>query len=396
MYRSMLAQQGEHHLRAFDDDANEIREHDLIALSRAWLWPQVYRRTKASIDEGDFVVLKWNHPHEVNSVPRSFRKYLAKFSDWWTYKLADDVMQPILVSKEDIDTTDPEDTADDLLDTWGTSLVSPVALSSYRKEVIEVDDWQKKHDKAFPSVVAKLSINELLRNDRLGFALKEIETETEGASAWVRLVHNAVFEDAYGPRSLAMKVERELRDRLFSVFGKSAVAFAFKDKSDHCQILLREFVRRTLIARHGDSWLEQGIPSATPDDEARKVRKVRQRIENKMASKDQPRLKELRNGSIRIDDFFRWADISDYIDILMDERNGIVVGMEPRLTHYCQPLKDSLSKFRKWSDKRNAAAHPEKADELTVDDVVFLDEVRQILNISILQEGPVQTAIKSV
>ncbi len=392
-YRDFLVGQGEHWLKAFDDDNDEFRKHDLIALSRAWLWPEVYRLTKERVGAGDFVVLKPTHPDEATSVPWTFRKYLAKFSDWWTYRLTDNVIQPIFVSKKDLDNTDPEDTVNDLLDTWGTSLVSPNALSFYRKEVVEADNWQKKHDKAFPRVEAKLSINELLQNDRLGFALKEIETETEGETAWVRLVHNAVFEDAYGPRSLALIVEQKLRHRLFSVFGRNAIPFAFKDKSDHCQLMLREVVRRLLIVRHGDRWLKQGIPSAEPGT---KARKVFERVKSKLENKDPRKCKELLDGSIPIDDFLRWTDISDYIDIIEDERNGIVVRREPRLTHYYQPLSKSLSGFRKWNDKRIAAAHPEKADELTTDDVAFLDDVKRILSVSILQEGPLQFSVKPV
>lgn len=354
----------------------EFQELELMSLARSFLWPKVYQVAIRRSSQHDSIVVNWIHPPESFSLAEKFRYYLARFTDWWTFRLSEDVLTPVIVSGEDLDALDAEE--DNLtshlfhLENSGDAARTAIEkrLSIYRKETVQSPAWKSKYHEAFPSVGENLTISELLNKDRLGFALKELETEVEGDRAWVRLVHNSVFEDAYGPKALFVNLKKELRKLQFKHLGQSAIVHSFIEKSNHCQMLLREFVQRILSSEYGDAWLERGVPS-----------KVREKVEKRQGGQ---RFKDTCGAREMIGEFFRETDILDYILVLEYENNWSKVA--PLLRHVgIEPSsKGSIKCFWEWKDKRNEAAHPEKSSQVTSEDLESLDHINHYVSFLLL------------
>lgn len=377
--REILAKQGTD--RVLNEDLDEFREHDLIRLSRAWLWPAVYREAIEHMNNQDSVITLdwvWVSPNYQDSVGRCFRKYLGKYFDWWMYRLSDEVLRPVLIRAAALDSNIEEESDCELSDCFASCAVDDelgfeagmnekVAL--YRDEVIDAQDWEARYEEAFPSVGANLSVQGLLKKDRLSFALKALETEVEGESAWVRLVHNAVFEDAYGPQALALRVRRQMQRSLFSYFGQGAIRHAFISKSDGCEAMLREFVARILLEAHAERWLEDGVP----EDVAKK--------------------RYMTNAPENVGAFLGKAGIPELQDILLHPANLHLT------KKYCRMVgvelaghERSIEFIDEWRKGRNKAKH---SGELCQDDIESLDPVRRNLSIWLLVTRPLRESSRT-
>ena len=369
----------------FEDliDANQrFQELELVALARAFLWPGVYKVANRRLKEHDSVFLDNLFP-EYPSLAEGFQIFLAKFTDWWTYELTKGALTPVFVAGTELDTIGAEE--DDLfslllhLRDSGNAATNALyeRLSLYRDEVVDAQDWEMKYHDAFPQVGEDLSIDELLRRETLGFALKKLEIEVEGESAWVRLVHNAVFDDAYGPKAIFAGLKKELRVRLFDGLGQGAMVFSFKEKSDHCQLLLREFVLGFLRSIHGDRWRDNGIPEDL-------TMKVRKRI-------GETGYVRLIAESDALGKFFEQTDIVDYFAVLKYEPNWpAIVGYLERVGVE-RPSKKRLDNYfsvSDWVRYRNATAHPEKSFQLASDAFELLDKIKRTLQLWLLLTRP--------
>lgn len=364
----------------FPDLAEEndgFQRLDLIALARGFLWPGVYQAAKERSKGLDSAVLYYLFPSDYHSIAAGFQVYLAKFADWWTYQSTKIALTPIVITSKMFDRLKHDNDISnlfELLHDLGNSNDAPRSvleknMSLYKKEVLQPQDWELRYHEAFPKAGEGLTIDELLKKERLGFTLKKLESEGEGDIAWTRFVHNAVFEDAYGPHALARKMKTYVRQKLFTMLGSAALTHSYKEKSDHCQMLLREFVRRFLRSRHGDDWSSIGIPGKITE-------KVSGR--NKSASSDIER---------EPDKLFDELDIIDYVTILKAESNWTAVVPFLERVGIEMPSKrklDDCLSLSSWTNNRNAAAHPEKTHKLAGDALELLDGVQRTLRIWLL------------
>jgi len=376
------------------EDIDNGRESHLMALTRAWLFPAVYREATEAVRSGEYVVTENIYQDLFESgLMISFCKCLSEFVDPWLYAGTEDVQIPVCLSEDELNDDDENDVPAvlDNAQERGNSVRSVLdkLLRTCRDRMIESPDWATgfdeafpdagSKDEAFPDVDSKPHICDLVQRKRLGFSLREIEVEVEGETAWLRHIYHTVFEDAYGPQAIARELKKRIRSRVFRVLGSAAAAFSFKEKSDYCQMLLREVVIRILKGLHGDSWLKKGVDDRTRN----KVKGVR-------GAKDEPDswLEQKYKGIQKIEDFFENTDIIDYINVLNHDPNFLKtkwllskVGCEWPTKKKTESLKLQLC-FNDWNTARNASAHPERQGYDSFSDALEkLDKVQRILTI---------------
>jgi len=361
----------------------EDRRLHLIALTRAWLFPAVYLAAVQAMRAGSYVIADYYFPYESLSPSTSFRNCLGAFVDPWLHASTDDVRIPVCLTDDDLD-GDEEDGLKSIIDmntasTHNVGSVLDKLLRTCRDRMIESQNWATGFDEAFPQVGSNgsnLRVCDLAQRKRLGFSLREIESEVEGEAAWYRHVLHAVFEDAFGPEALARKLKKRVRSKLFRAIGSGAAAYSFKEKSDYCQNLLREVVIRILQRRHGESWLNQGVDDRT-----------RQKVKHVLGAEDPPDswLEKRFSGAERIPDFFENTDIIDYLNVLNCDSNWPVTeGLLSKVGCERPEQKTLMCKlrFNDWNKARNASAHPEKHGYDSFSDASeTLDEVQRILNV---------------
>ncbi len=355
----------------------------LMALSRSWMLPIVYERLCALRDEHDScLVFSPVWPPEEHSSWES----LVALDEWWTGRKTLRAYTPIPVPRDMLLAIIPKGTAtgQDIEGSVGQTLWDVAldmfhnqcdALSEaeeswdYEQSLIRLN-WDRtdqfshriltqRHDWAFPMVGQNLTLEDLLERDRLGWAMRDWEVETEGPSAWRRCVLNAIFEDAYGPQLIAEQVERLAVRELYDVFGANGLRTEVRSLSDQCELLLRTFVGKALCHWFGNTWYVDCVPE--------KVRK---------STEDMAKCKSKKIESVS--DFTQHLMLLDCDRILKHDRTWAEFQRILSQSGFERPSKTSFKVIQDWSRKiRNPSAHPESGNQLTQRHVEELKTIRQ-------------------
>jgi hypothetical protein len=340
-------------------------------LARSWLWPWCYHAATELNEEYDRAV--WWETRQRNL--KEFATLLGDLGDWWlAAALPPHAYQPILVRRSALAEllADPKADSDalvhlvercDHLDADAPFTDYWTRVDEYRERIANPESYVPDHASAFPAEREDLSIQDLFARDRLGFAVREFETEIEGDDAWRRCVYNAVFEDAYGPQALGMHILRKATRLHYAAARPHPPAAAFLEGSHVVELLLQQFIGEALERWHGDAW-RMAVPE-------RVLNKAQER-----AKKDgipEPR---------RPKELLHQADLIDCKAILLDKGNDDERNWG-QFTRYLEATgserpskKHALSDIAKWSDKRNAAAHPAKCVTITWEDLEILRPIR--------------------
>lgn len=319
-------------------------DHYSARLARASKWPGVW--TSPAL----------NNPSAIPALSPPFEDFSPfldamnsmSLSDWYFAQHCPDYHEPVLAEWDldrfklpDSDFTwfgggnfwDEVTIGDPLLDDWFER------IDAFR-DYFRCDDWTTKHYMAFPMLGSNLFIEDLCKQDCLEFAIRRIEAEAEGESAWRRHVYQCVFRDSYGSLALAERCLSVLNQLRCESRSRTRDELLFFRLTTLVQEKLAEFVYFALRYWSGESWRK-----AIPD-------KLIETVEQRNRDPN------------RLEDVLKEANLLHYVNILTADATW------PRFQSYLEgvgfesPSKSKVKKiFGRWNTNRNAIAHAEKRDE---------------------------------